>query len=95
MLTYVFHVQRKDGECDTGLDFYRGDMPRAGEIVQVVVRGKTYGNSIGGIRLNFWLDKYSSALSASRRASRSPAFADLTMCFAMIVRPASAYSSLP
>jgi hypothetical protein len=40
MLTYVFHVQRKDGVCDTGLDFYRGDMPRAGEIVQVVVRGE-------------------------------------------------------
>jgi hypothetical protein len=48
MLTYVFHVQRKDGECDTGLDFYQGDMPRAGEIVQVIiVRGEMLKGRVG------------------------------------------------
>ena len=47
MLTYVFHVQRKYGECDTGLEFYQGDMPRAGEIVQVVVRGEMLKGRVG------------------------------------------------
>ncbi|MFY9838160.1 MAG: hypothetical protein WAK55_17160 [Xanthobacteraceae bacterium] len=47
MLTYVFHVQHKDGDCDEGLDFYQGDMPRAGEIIQLVVRGETLKGRVG------------------------------------------------
>jgi hypothetical protein len=39
MLHYVCHVRHKDG--DTGLAFYQGDMPRAGETVEVVVHGET------------------------------------------------------
>jgi hypothetical protein len=33
--------------CDTELDFYQGNMPRAGEIVQVVVRGEMLKGRVG------------------------------------------------
>jgi hypothetical protein len=39
MLYYVCHVCHKDGA--TELASYQGDMPRAGEIVEVGVRGET------------------------------------------------------
>lgn len=47
MPCYVCHVRRKDGAYDTGLDIYQGDMPRAGEIIAVVVRGETMKGRVG------------------------------------------------
>jgi hypothetical protein len=41
MRNYICHFRRKDGEYDTGVDVYQGDMPRAGEIVTLVVQGET------------------------------------------------------
>jgi hypothetical protein len=47
MHSYVCHVRRKDGEYDTGLDFYQGDLPAAGDIVQVVIFGEALKARVG------------------------------------------------
>jgi hypothetical protein len=44
---YVCHVRRKDGEYDTGTEFYQGEMPRAGEVIEVVVSGETMKGRVG------------------------------------------------
>jgi len=44
---YVCHVRLKGGEYETGADFYQGDVPRAGEIVQIVVYGETLKGRVG------------------------------------------------
>jgi hypothetical protein len=41
MRNYICHFRRKDGEYDMEVDVYQGDMPRAGEIVTLVVQGET------------------------------------------------------
>jgi hypothetical protein len=40
MLSYVCHVRRAGTEYETSVDTYQGDMPRAGEIVTLVVHGE-------------------------------------------------------
>ena len=47
MHSYVCHVRRKDGEYDTGLDFYQGDMPTEGKIIQIVVCGEALNVRVG------------------------------------------------
>jgi hypothetical protein len=47
MYTYVCHIRRKDGEYDTGLDFYQGAMPTVGEIVQIVIYGEALKARVG------------------------------------------------
>jgi hypothetical protein len=44
---YVCYIRRKDGEYDTGTEFYRGEMPRAGEIIELVVRSETMKGRVG------------------------------------------------
>jgi hypothetical protein len=47
MSHYVCHVRRKDGEYDNGVDIYRGEMPRAGDIVALVVHGERIKGRVG------------------------------------------------
>jgi hypothetical protein len=51
MYSYVCHVRRKDGEYDTGLDFYRGEMPTVGEIVQIVICGEALKARVGVVTI--------------------------------------------
>jgi len=44
---YVCHVRVNGGEYETGTDFYQGDVPRAGKIVQIVVYGETRKGRVG------------------------------------------------
>jgi hypothetical protein len=45
--SYVCHIRRKDGEYDKGTEFYQSEMPRAGEIIEFVVRGETMKGRVG------------------------------------------------
>jgi hypothetical protein len=47
MHSYVCDVRRKDGEYDTGVDIYEGDMPRPGEVITLVVHGETMKGRVG------------------------------------------------
>jgi hypothetical protein len=47
MSHYVCHVRLKGGEYETGADFYQGDLPRAGEVIQIVVCGETLKGRVG------------------------------------------------
>jgi hypothetical protein len=44
---YACHIRRKVGEYDTGTEFYQGEMPRAGEIIEVVVGGEMMKVRVG------------------------------------------------
>jgi hypothetical protein len=44
---YACHIRRKDRECDTQTEFYQGEMPRAGEIIEVGVRGEMMKVRVG------------------------------------------------
>jgi len=43
----VCHLRLKGGEYGPGADFYRGDLPRAGELIQIVVCGETLKGRVG------------------------------------------------
>jgi hypothetical protein len=47
MSHYVCHVRLKGGEYEAGADFYRGDIPRAGEVIQIVACGETLKGRVG------------------------------------------------
>jgi hypothetical protein len=47
MSHYVCHVRLKGGEYETGADFYQGDLPRAGEVIQIVVCGEALKGRVG------------------------------------------------
>jgi hypothetical protein len=44
---FLCHVRLKGGEYETGTDFYHGDIPRAGEIIRIVVCGETLKGRVG------------------------------------------------
>jgi hypothetical protein len=52
---YVCYIRRKDGEYDTGTEFYRGEMPRAGEIIKLVVRSETMKGRVGVVTVPRWM----------------------------------------
>ena len=47
MHNYVCHVRRKNGEYETGVDIYQGEMPKVGEIVTLVVYRETIKGRVG------------------------------------------------